>query len=116
MFINLIRGARKRRPGAGQPLGRHHAGVADDLAAAAAELRHAADGDDRALRFHGDPQASASRRRSSHERRSIQHDGASPTATSCTVDPEGAKTGMWLFLFTELLLFGGLFLIYGVYR
>ena len=32
------------------------------------------------------------------------------------VDPEGAKTGMWLFLFTELLLFGGLFLIYGVYR
>ncbi len=32
------------------------------------------------------------------------------------VDPEGGKTSMWLFLFTELLLFGGLFLIYGVYR
>jgi cytochrome c oxidase subunit 3 len=31
-------------------------------------------------------------------------------------DPESGKTGMWLFLFTELLLFGGLFLIYGVYR
>ena len=31
-------------------------------------------------------------------------------------DDEGSKTGMWLFLFTELLLFGGLFLIYGVYR
>ncbi len=31
-------------------------------------------------------------------------------------DPEAGKTGMWLFLFTELLLFGGLFLIYGVYR
>jgi cytochrome c oxidase subunit 3 len=31
-------------------------------------------------------------------------------------DPTGAKTGMWLFLFTELLLFGGLFLIYAVYR
>ena len=31
-------------------------------------------------------------------------------------DPETGKTGMWLFLFTELLLFGGLFLIYGVYR
>jgi cytochrome c oxidase subunit 3 len=27
----------------------------------------------------------------------------------------GAKLGMWLFLFTELLLFGGLFLLYGVY-
>jgi len=31
-------------------------------------------------------------------------------------DPEAGKTGIWLFLFTELLLFGGLFLIYGVYR
>ncbi|MGE5488363.1 MAG: cytochrome c oxidase subunit 3 [bacterium] len=31
-------------------------------------------------------------------------------------DPEGAKLGMWLFLFTELLLFGGLFVLYSVYR
>ena len=31
-------------------------------------------------------------------------------------DPIGAKTGMWLFLFTELLLFGGLFVVYAVYR
>ncbi|HPR64488.1 MAG TPA: cytochrome c oxidase subunit 3 [Thermoanaerobaculia bacterium] len=31
-------------------------------------------------------------------------------------DPKGAKIGMWLFLFTELLLFGGLFLLYAVYR
>jgi len=31
-------------------------------------------------------------------------------------DYEGAKTGMWIFLFTELLLFGGLFLVYAVYR
>jgi len=30
-------------------------------------------------------------------------------------DYEGAKLGMWLFLFTELLLFGGLFLLYSVY-
>ena len=27
----------------------------------------------------------------------------------------GAKLGMWLFLFTELLLFGGLFLLYSIY-
>ena len=27
----------------------------------------------------------------------------------------GAKFGMWLFLFTEVLLFGGLFILYGVY-
>jgi cytochrome c oxidase subunit III len=31
-------------------------------------------------------------------------------------DAEGSKMGMWLFLFTELLLFGGLFLVYMVYR
>lgn len=31
-------------------------------------------------------------------------------------DDEGAKLGMWLFLFTEILLFGGLFLVYAIYR
>jgi cytochrome c oxidase subunit III len=31
-------------------------------------------------------------------------------------DDIGARMGMWLFLFTELLLFGGLFFIYSVYR
>jgi cytochrome c oxidase subunit 3 len=31
-------------------------------------------------------------------------------------DDEGAKLGMWLFIFTELLIFGGLFLVYSVYR
>ncbi len=31
-------------------------------------------------------------------------------------DYTGSKIGMWLFLFTELLLFGGLFLLYSVYR
>jgi cytochrome c oxidase subunit 3 len=32
------------------------------------------------------------------------------------VDYTGAKMGMWIFLFTELLFFGGLFLLYAVYR
>jgi len=31
-------------------------------------------------------------------------------------DPEGSKIGMWLFLFTEMFLFGGLFLVYAVFR
>ncbi|MCF8368563.1 MAG: cytochrome c oxidase subunit 3 [Bacteroidales bacterium] len=31
-------------------------------------------------------------------------------------DDEASKFGMWLFLFTELLLFGGLFLVYTIYR
>jgi len=31
-------------------------------------------------------------------------------------DYTGAKLGMWLFLVTEMLLFGGMFLLYAVYR
>ena len=31
-------------------------------------------------------------------------------------DAEIPKLGMWMFIFTELLFFGGLFLIYAVYR
>jgi cytochrome c oxidase subunit III len=31
-------------------------------------------------------------------------------------DYTGAKLGMWFFLFTEILLFGGMFLVYSVYR
>lgn len=51
----------------------------------------------------------------------MTHDAAHAQAGAGTAlpvhrDPEGAKTGMWIFLFTELLLFGGLFLIYAVYR
>lgn len=38
------------------------------------------------------------------------------TAGHVHTDPVGSKTGMWLFLFTEILLFGGLFIIYAVYR
>ena len=31
-------------------------------------------------------------------------------------DDQASKIGMWLFIFTELLLFGGLFVVYSVYR
>lgn len=31
-------------------------------------------------------------------------------------DDVGARMGMWVFLFTEVLLFGGMFLVYAVYR
>ncbi len=31
-------------------------------------------------------------------------------------DAKSSKMGMWLFLYTELLLFGGLFLVYMLYR
>jgi len=31
-------------------------------------------------------------------------------------DDYGSKLGMWIFLFTEIFFFGGLFLVYAVYR
>lgn len=42
-----------------------------------------------------------------------QPDGASVAVHK---DYEGSKFGMWLFLFTEILLFGGLFILYSAYR
>lgn len=42
--------------------------------------------------------------------------------TAVTAEPHlhrddiGSRMGMWLFLFTELILFGGMFLVYAVYR
>jgi cytochrome c oxidase subunit III len=43
---------------------------------------------------------------------------ATTTATHGHVhrDDVGTRIGMWLFLFTELILFGGLFIVYAVYR
>jgi cytochrome c oxidase subunit 3 len=32
------------------------------------------------------------------------------------IDSDTGKLGMWIFLFTELFLFGGLFLVYAVFR
>lgn len=32
------------------------------------------------------------------------------------LDSETGKLGMWIFLFTELFLFGGLFLVYSIFR
>ena len=39
-----------------------------------------------------------------------------PVQTEKHKDYEGSKLGMWLFLFTEILLFGGLFILYSAYR
>lgn len=36
--------------------------------------------------------------------------------TSAHRDYTGSKMGMWIFLYTEMLLFGGMFLVYAVYR
>ncbi|MCE1198464.1 MAG: cytochrome c oxidase subunit 3 [Marinilabiliales bacterium] len=39
-----------------------------------------------------------------------------PHAHENLIDSDTGKMGMWLFLFTELFLFGGLFLVYAVMR
>ena len=39
-----------------------------------------------------------------------------PVVHQAHKDYEGSKLGMWLFLFTEILLFGGLFILYSAYR
>jgi cytochrome c oxidase subunit 3 len=36
--------------------------------------------------------------------------------TAQDIDYRGKKLGMWLFLYTELLFFGGMFLLYSVFR
>lgn len=41
---------------------------------------------------------------------------ANPTHPPVHRDDLASKTGMWLFLYTEMLLFGALFIVYSVYR
>ncbi len=43
-------------------------------------------------------------------------DEARTLAFEETRDDTGAKLGMWLFILSELLLFGGMFILYSVYR
>ncbi len=44
------------------------------------------------------------------------HDAVAAAEGHAHRDDAGSRMGMWLFLFTELILFGGLFIIYAVYR
>ncbi len=41
---------------------------------------------------------------------------ALPAEEKGRIDYKGKKIGMWLFLYTELLFFGGMFLLYSVFR
>ncbi|MBU1039495.1 MAG: cytochrome c oxidase subunit 3 family protein [Proteobacteria bacterium] len=45
-----------------------------------------------------------------------EHAAPNAPASAHPKDYHAAKMGMWLFLFTEILLFGGLFLLYASYR
>ncbi len=46
------------------------------------------------------------------EHSEVMHQGESHGGAHVHRDDEGSQMAMWLFLFTELLLFGGLFLLY----
>lgn len=46
----------------------------------------------------------------------MNHDSFVLPNSGHNFDAKASKMGMWLFLYTELLLFGGLFLVYMVYR
>ena len=48
------------------------------------------------------------------EQKETEKDLGTPKAYG--IDYTGKKIGMWFFLFTELLFFGGMFLLYSVYR
>jgi cytochrome c oxidase subunit 3 len=49
-------------------------------------------------------------------RNSLSTETQAHTETHIHRDDVGARLGMWLFLFTELILFGGMFIAYSVYR
>lgn len=53
--------------------------------------------------------------RTQNTKHSMDHKFALPNSGH-NFDAKASKMGMWLFLYTELLLFGGLFLVYMVYR
>jgi len=44
------------------------------------------------------------------------HATTAPSVSHVHRDDVGSRMGMWLFLFTELILFGGMFIVYAVYR
>jgi cytochrome c oxidase subunit 3 len=46
----------------------------------------------------------------------MEHNAFALPNSGHNFDAKASKLGMWLFLYTELLLFGGLFLVYMVYR
>ena len=52
---------------------------------------------------------------SAEPQQASEHEHASEHAAEHR-DYDGAKLGMWIFVFTELILFGGLFVAYGMYR
>ena len=91
-----------------EPVGRHGAGVADAVAAADGQLRRDAGGDARGVRL----------RRAENGGDALSE--RAPPALAHHFDDldqqrEASALGMWVFLVTEIMFFGGLFTAYAVY-
>ena len=102
----------------GQSVGREGAGVGDHVAAADRELPGDADRDDAGLRLHarGDPRCltrpSPPRSVDDHE----HHPALQHHFDTLEQQLHASQFGMWVFLVTEVLFFGGLFMAYILYR
>ena len=122
---SLFRGRR-----AGQSVGRRHAGMAMQLAAALRQLRHDA-GRRRSLLVRRPGLRSRGGRLRPHFRTRLMNDAnRAHNEPHAAGEPhflahhfrtyrqqfDAGKLGMWIFLLTEILLFGGLFCVYAVYR
>src|SRR5262249_9773210 len=100
-----------RQGGRGQPMARHRPGVADRIAAAPAQLRgDAGGGGGGVLLLHAGFQ---------HAGDPVMSDASFPLRhhfDDAEQQKEASTLGMWAFLATEVLFFGGLFIVYAVYR
>ena len=112
--------ALQRRSGRRQPVARHRPRVDDAVAAAARQLRGDAGGDRGRLRVleagdqscltrRGRTPAATPRARGHHP--ALQHH-----FDTLEQQHEAATLGMWIFLVTEVMFFGGLFMAYLLYR
>ena len=101
-----------------EPVGRGRPRVDDDVAAADRELRGDADRHVGRLRLQAAGGASCrltrplSRRRTGH----AHHPALAHHFDNLAQQSEAATLGMWVFLVTEVLFFGGLFATYVIYR
>ena len=122
IYLALVAHARAQMAGA-ESVGRHRARVDDAVAAADRELHRAADRDAKAYDTststremqscltHGRARRATATRHAHAHHPALQHH-----FDTMEQQQEAATLGMWVFLVTEVMFFGGLFLAYMLYR
>ena len=101
-----------------ESVGRRRPRVDDDVAAADGELRGDADRHLGRVRVSGEPGGGPCRLTRGHARRTAppHHPALAHHFDNLAQQSEAATLGMWVFLVTEVLFFGGLFATYAIYR